>query len=782
MNRKHLSVLALAGFASVALLGGCFLKKDKDAKLVNLSISGVPTSYMPGATIEWDKFTVTATYDNKKTETFNKIEFDVDAAAKSETQLVVFTSGLHAKGVLTEEDKGEYTISGALPSDMSKKYEIGKMFVGEITSELYDLMQFAVPEVISAYKTGVEKAASTGKTGEDGLMDATQPFTVGTMNTFKIAPQVMFISKTDDEDIQTGNNFRKDITVKQVVNGSEQDAAAADFTVVEEGIKFADSAAGKSFKVTVKPADFPKTLSQKEAVCDFTIKVEKGFNVYNAKQLGVLNLTHYTRADFDKENISDIVEHIGNERRNSADPVFATIEGSQVSYHTISYTEVWTKFLKDTGTFTDAELVAYQDVPAIFFQSSNIELTSADIPSEYFIYPGELATDELVGCLRDGARIYVPIVHEHSVEINGNYCNLKVSLPLCKNNTEGAGSNQAFTPYVDGYTGLVFAGHATLIEFCGICQDGKRYYRTNQVDVENGNRAIVRNLNSTGNAGKPSGSAVDDLDKKNTITALIFAQTKYVGCLFENNNIKEYQIAFATEQMVGQGNPDLETPIPQKDYAFIKQCKVYDCSNCGIFNYENGGVSVEKSILKRFGGSAIINAGNTDFFYGANTKVDSETVMENSIAGNEIYFSALKADSYVTQIKGLEAIFQVRAAHRLVKNGKFNLMAMTMDGNDYVFSDNGPYYGSFAIGDNGYDVGEICANPSNLSKFGAGKIIMFTEVEEQFEFDMINQPAYFERDGVALDPVVEGRKLHMLVPVQNGGGFTILSLTFNLYL
>jgi len=792
MKKKSLSVLAMSLVTASALLGGC-KKKDgpkEGAKLESLSMSGLASGYMPGSSIPWDSLRVTADFDDNSSFTFSKFEFDVEAAVSSETQLLVFTEGLHAKEVLTEADNGEYKISGALPGSPETKLELGKIIVGEITADSYDLVSFANPSVVTAYNEAVATSAEEGQTSENGLKDAEQPFTVGTMNVFKFVPQVAFVSKTNPDDIQTGNHYRKTVVVKEIEGNTEKAALASDYQVVDEGFKFADSADGKTFKVKVSPTAFPKTISQRDASVEFTFKVQKGLNIYSAKELGALNLTHYTRADFDQVGTSNIVEHIGNTQKNSADNVYATIEGGQVSYDYMSYVEVWTKFLKDKGTFTDEELVAYQDVPAVFLQSPEISITPADIPSEYFIKEGEIPGEhgnELTGCLRDSARIYVPIVRDHSVEINGNYFSLRTdSIPLCKCNTYDAPNGQAFKPYTSDYTGMLFAGHATLIEFCGLCQDNNNQYVTNQVDTANGKIGIIRNLNSTGNTAKPSGAA-SDIDKKNNITGLMFTMTKYVGCLFENLNIKQYMIALSCEQMVGQGNIYAGGSVEQHNYAFINKCKVYDCSNCGIFNYENGGIRVEKSELKRFGGSAIINAGNDTQagLRGSNTFVDTETVLENEIVGNEIYFSALTATTKVNEIKALNQLFEYYAAP-MVKDNKMNLLAMQMDGDDYIFAENGAYWGSMYIGTNGYSVA-LLAN-ANQAKIGSGKAIMFTESDEQFEYDMLNKPPYFERDGAPMlhvgmggSAVISGRTLNMIMPIPNGSSFTLLGLTLKLY-
>ena len=86
-----------------------------------MKINGIATAYMTEDTIEWDKLTVTATYSDKTTKTFTAIEFDVEAA-KEDTELVVYTSGLHAQSSLEE---GEYTIEAALSSELTKKYSLG---------------------------------------------------------------------------------------------------------------------------------------------------------------------------------------------------------------------------------------------------------------------------------------------------------------------------------------------------------------------------------------------------------------------------------------------------------------------------------------------------------------------------------------------------------------------------------------------------------------------------------------------------------------------------------
>lgn len=684
--KKNLTLALATTLAATTMLVGC----NRPAEAVTVSsmkMNGIVTAYMTEDTIEWDKLTVTATYSNKTTKTFTAIEFDTENPKAENCELVVYTGGLYSQATLQE---GEYTIEAALRSELSKKYDLGKIVVGKITKEKYDLVSFDKPTALSVYQTNRENA---GKEGENNFMLGEELFTVGTLNEFKFLPVAAFRNKENNK-IIASDTYKKTISLKEVTETGEVDASSSDYEETNLGLKFAETAAGKQFKLTLTPTEFDKTLGGATPVVTFEFKVEKGLNIYTAKELGALNLTHYNSTEFTRENGHNFFDHAltdGNGNiitRNGADEVFWNAEKND--YVAISYVDVWKKFLKDTGTFNDEQLVAFQDTPAIFLQN-NIVLTPEDIPQEYFIVDGENANASVenarTGALRDEAVIYAPIIDGKNITINGNYLSLNTAeIPLCYSTSAVSGVN--FYVFPKDYEGAVPPGHATLFKFCGLDTDDDAYFAA-QEDTSNGFHGIIKNISSVGNTSVVN---VEQNDKIMEVTGLIFGKNTYTGGEYTNNLIKQYMIGVFPDCMVGQPIDGKE----QRDNTFVSYSKIYDCSNSGIFNYHNGGALIEHSIFNRFGGAPVINSGSKEAKFHGITTFGEDVVFDNYITGEEVYFTAVGAASQFAMIKAWDELF-TKIGNTFIVDGKMNLVSLNMDGQDYVASPNRAYFGEVTL-------------------------------------------------------------------------------------
>lgn len=747
MKKKHVS-LVLAAFALSAVgLGGCSQKDEPsaDATVVSVKVDGVGTSYRVGETIEWDKISATITYSDKAVVKYTSsvCEFDVATAGSEDTKFIVRTDGLYEKTKngkpLKEADKtttNPYVVKIALAKAPTVEYKVADVYVGKITNDRFAVISYSLQTNLEKYEAK-RAEVQVHYSGEDEQKAEAQfkldrdIFTVGTLNEFRYDPDITFIDKSKlssaeidnliehpeliDQYAITGHDMAIDKVwdLKEINDEThtESPASANDYrlTDTDNGIQFNESAAGKHFKVSVSLADFPNDLFETEIdPVTFEFKVQKGLNIYSAKELGALNLTHFTKSDFDTAGKTFDV-HIGNTRDNEVDNVFArkVPNTEEWEYYKMDYVTSWTEFLNEAngGPFTAEELVRYQDVPAVFFMDS-FDLKKTDIPDEYFVHEGEAPNADNVGRLRDGAEIYVPIVWgepgdngiKHNVEINGNYFNLNVNeseIPLCKNIREGG----KLTFYTNEEA-VVEAGHAALFKFCGVNpgNDGRNAYYDNQVDTAYGAKGIIRNLNSIGNTGEATDGS------RFVLTGLIFAKNHYCGGLYENNIVKQYQIAYFADHMVGAGN----NTIPQFDSTFIKDSKAYDIMNCGIFNYRNGGLAVSGSSFDRFGGAPLINAGRSDrAVESANSSFSPDCVFNNEITGQEVYFKALGPDAQalVTKITALNDLinpyiklddnFQPTAS--FMKGNKMNLVSLNMDGDDYLKAGAGCFHAGVTI-------------------------------------------------------------------------------------
>ena len=778
--KKNLTLALATTLAATTMLVGC----NKPAEAVTVSsmkINGIVTAYMTEDTIEWDKLTVTATYSNKTTKTFTAIEFDTENPEAENCELVVYTSGLYSQATLQE---GEYTIEAALRSELSKKYNLGKIVVGKITKEKYDLVSFDKPTALSVYQTNRENA---GKEGENNFMLGEELFTVGTLNEFKFLPVAAFRNKENNK-IIASDTYKKTVSLKEVTETGEVDASSSDYEETNLGLKFAETAAGKQFKLTVTPTEFDKTLGGATPVVTFEFKVEKGLNIYTAKELGALNLTHYNSTEFTKENGHNFSDHAltdGNGNiinRNGADEVFWNAEKND--YTAISYVDVWKKFLKDTGTFNDEQLVAFQDTPAIFLQN-NIVLTPEDIPQEYFIIDGESANtnNARTGALRDEAVIYAPIIDGKNITINGNYLSLNTAeIPLCYSTSAVPGVN--FYVFPKDYVGAVPPGHASLFKFCGLDADDDAYFAA-QVDTSNGFHGIIKNISSVGNTSVVN---IEQNDKIMEVTGLIFGKNVYTGGEYTNNLIKQYMIAVFPDLMVGQPYNGKE----QRDNTFVRYSKIFDCSNSGIFNYHNGGALIEHSIFNRFGGAPVINSGCKEAqFYGITT-FGEDVEFDNYITGEEVYFTAVGAASQFAMIKAWNLLF-ANIGNTFIVDGKMNLVSLNMDGQDYVQSPNRAYFGNVTLNKGSDD--ELKCELNDMTdpawqlymyigtNYGQFAPVFKTEKGEVFFWDGVvedettHQPhPFLGPDQQPLTATLEGSYVSTLLPV----GDTTLNAVFRI--
>ena len=685
-------IVGMVSLLGVTALAGC--KKDKEIKLTKVSVAGVSRTYAEGAAINWDALRVTATYSDDSTATFTKFEYDVTSVVSSETQAVIYTSGLHEQ---TSAVKGVYAISVALPSDLSTKHSAGNISVLTVDAENYALVECSDPVLKTGFAANTKGAGTAieperddkevGKANENKFIGSNPQYVVGTLNPFIYEPEVSFESKNDPTaDLVSGDDtfYKKDYVVK-VKSGNEYvKAASADYTVVGGHVKFNDSAIGKTFSLTVSLTDFPVVEgTTKKAESTFEgFTVQKGLNIYNAKQLGILNVTKLTTQQLSQAKY--------NEHHGDTDTMF----WNGTDYYKPVLNEVWSSFLVSGGIFTAEELQAYADTPAIFLQRK-LEVKPTDIPQGYFITANEPAS-AVKGCLRDSIPVYAPIVGDHDVEINGNFWTLdSTALPLCKNER----SNNGPVPYIEGQEDvIIMPGHTPLFKFCGIESESDDVFYTNQV-VNSQGKGIIRNINTIGNTGVDLVS--QDFEKMLSLTGLIFAKNDYCGALYENCIIKQYQIGVFPNSMPGQAVGGHE----QVDRTFVNEVRVYDCANSGLFNYFNGGTLVSKSVFNRFGASPVMNAGSDRENRASNTKFTSDCIFNNEITGEEIYFSALGATGAVGQIKGFNELFKAignQFVYQITdKNGKkvdvMNLVSIGINGDDYLKADTPEYYSNVTL-------------------------------------------------------------------------------------
>ncbi|MBR0194222.1 MAG: hypothetical protein IJQ40_02360 [Bacilli bacterium] len=777
MNKKSISLAVVSLFCATALLAGCSKNGTDEVKEVaNMKISGIPTAYQVDETINWSALKVSVSYKDNSKETYagSQIQYDVTSEVADTTKLVVYTSGLHDQTTLAE---GEYNIEAAFATKLTEKYSLGRIVVGKITDDKYTLDSFEAPEFVDTYRQKI--ADSQAHPEEESSFKSTSDlFTVGTKNVFRFVPRASFELKgATGGHAKRYTNYEKNFFLKEVkADSSKVDADVNDYSIPanQSGVQFNESAAGKKFELTVTPKDsgFAEDSNGHPAVVTFAFQVKSGLNVYTAKELGALNLTSKGLA-YNADGNHSYVAHIGKAdaqpeagrtkhyytegiRTNEVDKVF--YDKLKGDYAYVDTAGLWKDFLtydentNPNGIFTPEEITKYTDIKGVFFQNE-ITLNKEDIPADYFITanePGNLDGYADMECFRDGAEIYTPIINaaengddrSQDVEVNGNYFMLDNKLPLCKSN-RGDAANSGFHTYgtnTSSVMGTYDPGHASLFKFCGIGVDRTDNWIYKNKDLVKGAKGILKNLNTKGVIETVTG------DNVLSVTAMIAAKNTYCSAEYKNNIIKSYQIGLFPDKMI-QGEFLTET-MGSKTYKYntlIENCRVYDCSNCAICNYHNSGTVVKTSEFARFGGAAILNAGdieelNTDGNYWPYAKqirdqeidekgssdidpyaatsefediwrsftyVDeaSSLSFNNYVVGSEAYFTAVGIATIMPEVfqailPGYNEIFnKIGHAFRFEQQGKnvYNIVSLNLDGHDYVMSKNRFWYGDVVM-------------------------------------------------------------------------------------
>lgn len=247
------------------------------------------------------------------------------------------------------------------------------------------------------------KGVKTNKKNE--FFDKTSTLKVGDDNDFVVMPAVTFGK------IKPGTQFTTPVIPSEwtyeisfariTADGSVKVAADEVENYVEKidyvncVINFAEGAIGSTFEISVVPTGL--TDKQKENVAKYmakmTVEVVDGFNVYDAKELSVIN--NYYGSYWLCEN------------------------------------STWRNFKEENGIDVDY-------APSNVLLQTNVKINAADLPKGFFFNKGDKDLegsadyDRALGSLRDGACLYYRNVAENETfTLEGNYFTLDASaIPL----------------------------------------------------------------------------------------------------------------------------------------------------------------------------------------------------------------------------------------------------------------------------------------------------------------------------------------------------------------
>lgn len=648
-----MSMIICSAFALV----GC--DKDKGVKfspdgIKSANLTGLEQYYTTKASIDWAKIELTLTYEKGDYKVKN-YEFDVESATKEDTEVIVYTEGLYAEkgGELTE---GIYNITLKAVGGKDE-YLLTTVNVGDVNPENSTLLSFGDAAFIAQYKNTL---ASNDPTTEGGFKSVTEAYTIGDDNAFKFAP-VITVEMNDTKEIKVLSQYNAEWSVKE--NGAEVSTEL--YTVNGTSIDFTEEAVGRTFELSIKPLGFegvtPKTL---------TVKVEDGWNMYNALDLGLLNINNGLNNVSEYEYFYDA----NSNDSHGAHKQFYNKETGEYGYG--DYSAFWTNFLTAKGY----DLTDFTKINGAFVHG-NIAVTEADIPSEFFITAAESPDGFATGRFRDGAAVYyIVTTPEKGFTFNGNYFKIDASAIRGCRSQMGNNDKGNFEVYLEGEN-APYGSKAVL--FCPVGKYGDRQ----NVAVSNIN---FKNVDTKGNTGADtSGEAKKDIDK---VTGLIFIKARGTSMNFMNNIVKEYFIGIFPEKTSTTGD--------YKNATLITDSKVYDCFQTAIFTY-NAIADVRTSEFKRFGGPATMvdqSWTKNDLNPASMVKFDNDTVVENFVNGTEAWFALQGATEIATNIISLYSGYETYGK-TIVKDGKFNLVSVIMEAGGITSTDPS-YRGTFTKGNN----------------------------------------------------------------------------------
>ena len=300
------------------------------------------------------------------------------------------------------------------------------------------------------------------------FFDKTSTLKVGDDNDFVVMPNVQFGMLEEGDPIPTpipAVEWTYEISFARITaDGSVKVAADEVENYVEKidyvncVVNFAEGAIGSSFEISVVPTGL--TDEQKKEIVDYTatmtVEVMDGFNVYDAKELSVIN------------------NYYGD--------------------YWLGDNSIWRSFKEENGIDVDY-------APSNVLLQTNVKINDADLPKGFFFNKGDKDLegsadyDRALGSLRDGACLYYRNVEkDESFCFDGNYFSLDcgaVSLVVRDQNDVTAEDK-------------TFASHAALL-----------YIHAEEGDLTEKTQSTVKNVNFIGNAPR-----VDDTTKTGGIILL----------------------------------------------------------------------------------------------------------------------------------------------------------------------------------------------------------------------------------------------------------------------
>lgn len=645
MKKLKMIVCMLAMMLCSITLVAC----GNDDKVITIksATTNLKEFYYVTDSIDWTKLSVTVNYSNNKSETLTNGEFDIETKdAKAETKWILATDGLKNQLAGNMTAKTYNMTLTVIGSETTYPFTVK---VNKTEALVYEIGTFEKPNSIATFETNTTKDSSgTNVNGFKTVENA--KYYVGDDNAFDITPTYTLYSKGTNEQA----DYKIDLDVTVLLNNI---VVGQDYYSYSNGkIYFTDLAVGNEFTIKIKPTYFTTDRDGYEIEeVSFNVSVKDGYNIYTAKDLGMLSI------------VPENLDYKLYSRENTADIFYNTETNSYFSGKIATY---WNTFLTNNG-YTNLQYVKGA------FIHNNISITSADLPSEFFITSKESTDGYATGKLRDQLYIYSHYMQD-DFTLEGNYFTVSTKdLPV-----NGCVNNSGKEILTENGKPSEF-GHTKLFDFVGyqVHNDDER------IDLESNQKTVtVQNINTVGNTG-------GIISTENVTTEQIYAcagaiimfQNLACSANVDNVNISSSMIGWFVDTTDGENNV-INPEKSHKQTTTLNNMNIKDCFNSGLFLYgAQGGCEIKNSTLTRFGGPAIHavsvhkSSDNSQEERGTNVTFDDTVEIENYVGGQEAWFNLTQgAGAIATQFQALDALFNAYGK-TILKDSKFNLKVLFMD-------------------------------------------------------------------------------------------------------
>lgn len=585
-----LLVMFLAGFSTIV---GC----GKGPQIESITVkSGLTTTYLKGDDPSFDDLKVKVVYDDGTEETIGKEDLTI----------------------------GEFSTDTVGTHDVKISYK-GKEFTVKIKvtnnrDEAYDIKAVENNKHFVQYESAFDPAANADFESifDNRERNEANMYKVGLDNPFVYNMNVTALD-TEGEYVE-GLETTKTVTTVYVKDTFEattytklEGTDVATYVEIDDlnsSYQFKEAAKNKFFKLEIRPF----YLTEEQAVNPIftktiTFKVVEGYNVTDAKQLGILY------------NVSETVKY--NYESNNPDPT--------------NLYNAWTEFL------TANNITRKDDVKAIILHN-DITVTGADVPSVYLANPANLETPVHASSNAEptndnalytdaqgnkkvleenfesdkcgGSNVYCHnVVDGQTFEIHGNFFTLDVDLPTVDTDLlPNYGSTTSLFRFVSTYSNV---------------ENETDTLANNETAVAASARTFVNinNLNSIGNAPRTDSTSEEYNPHSAQMGGLIFVKAPAVTLNVNNSIVKAYLINFYIERRLSTIN--------------LNDVKSYDAYQSIVYGYNGGNMTINSSNLERAGGPVILVAtdDNNPSEKMVTNIVATESKLESLVSGREAWFA-----------------------------------------------------------------------------------------------------------------------------------------------